>query len=913
MSSKMPPARSPEMNTLGPSLVRKLHRTWLGTKTGTFLLLVILGLLGSSANPRPQSQNGQDVLTNSDVAKMVQAHLSVEIILAQIKSHPGNYSLSTDNLIKLKQLGVPDKVISAMQLKNAGPASAGSANSPGVTQSVNQPPNSSNPPTGSGDPNGGSYPSGSGRTSAGGAPSGRPATPPGTFPTLDTAADIKLGNERILQLNFMRLIPNALSDEALFRYFIMLNNCDNSAIIAQFNSELDYPQIAAFYKQKAAEILAGVPSEIKQTTLVTVGQYDPARGTFAIRSIGKGDLSVGYGCAVSGLTFGYSQGSPVFPRRRGGRINLTLTVNERSRLSEIAMPESEARRVIAQTDSNGNRTVYFESVVQIVQSQPKLTFNYTGYLDAEFQGQVREIRVTDNNPRFPHRTYVTLDSNGHVVAPGAPGSPAPTAVNIPEKPLAPPVSNSTASAKSATPAVEAPPFNLGRLDADAYSKLPASAIACLTFMRLTPHALDDDAILQNFIWLNNIGNDVVGGHLGNEFDRQQVLSYYKSHGGEILAGLPTAVISGHTAVGLGDYDMTRKAFPAHGASVDAIKIDVTHLLLGGITKLSRASPIVGPRYPGGFFDLAAAFPPVTIDWVPVSEDAARHYVESAGPNRTLDVEIKVELLQQKPFFPLNANGTISFPSKVVSIQLFDRLRDASGKKGHLFATLLADSNSGGEQPAVNNAAHSPDDAISSTEASDAAQKAAAFYYKKQYQDAMPLSERACASGNQDGCALEGLLYAFGLGVRADPARGKDLMTKSCEAGNSTGCDVLGLAYGSGVSVSKDKNKAFELFSNSCKGGFYDGCANLGTCYLYGIGVQQDSGKALENFDRACTLGHEQLTTACEGGYASACKNLARCYSRGVAVQQDPAKAKELLNQACKMGDRAACSEALNLK
>jgi uncharacterized protein len=203
--------------------------------------------------------------------------------------------------------------------------------------------------------------------------------------------------------------------------------------------------------------------------------------------------------------------------------------------------------------------------------------------------------------------------------------------------------------------------------------------------------------------------------------------------------------------------------------------------------------------------------------------------------------------------------------------------------------------------------------LSPSESADAVQKAVAFYYKKQYQDALPLSEQACASGNQDGCALEGFLYAFGFGVKADPARGKELMAKSCEASNSIGCDVLGMAYIRGVSVPADPKKAVELLTSSCNGGFYDGCANMGMCYLYGIGVQQDNGRALENFDRACTLGHDQLTALCQGGYSGGCRSLARCYSRGVAVQQDLAKAKDLLNQACKMGERAACAEALNLK
>jgi tetratricopeptide (TPR) repeat protein len=186
-------------------------------------------------------------------------------------------------------------------------------------------------------------------------------------------------------------------------------------------------------------------------------------------------------------------------------------------------------------------------------------------------------------------------------------------------------------------------------------------------------------------------------------------------------------------------------------------------------------------------------------------------------------------------------------------------------------------------------------------AADLAKRAGELYYKKQYQDALSLSQRACTSASQDGCAIEGFIYAFGFGVQADPARGGDLMQKSCAAGSSIGCDVLGLAYSRGISVPNDPGKAAELFTSSCNGGFYDGCANLAMCYAVGVGVQRDAAQAQGNFDRACTLGHEQLTEACDGGYPDSCRKLARCYVRGVGVQRDPAKARELMTRALQNG------------
>jgi hypothetical protein len=82
------------------------------------LLLSLLALVGVAlAQLRAQGTNGEEVLTNEAIVKMVQAHLGVDVIVEQIRNSPGNYSLTTNSLIKLKQQGVPDKIIAGMQAK----------------------------------------------------------------------------------------------------------------------------------------------------------------------------------------------------------------------------------------------------------------------------------------------------------------------------------------------------------------------------------------------------------------------------------------------------------------------------------------------------------------------------------------------------------------------------------------------------------------------------------------------------------------------------------------------------------------------------------------------------------------------------------------------------------------------------
>ncbi len=56
----------------------------------------------------------QTPLTNDSVIRMAKAGLGEEIILSTVKSQPGRYATSPDDLIALKGAGVTDKVIAAM-------------------------------------------------------------------------------------------------------------------------------------------------------------------------------------------------------------------------------------------------------------------------------------------------------------------------------------------------------------------------------------------------------------------------------------------------------------------------------------------------------------------------------------------------------------------------------------------------------------------------------------------------------------------------------------------------------------------------------------------------------------------------------------------------------------------------------
>jgi hypothetical protein len=64
----------------------------------------------------------QQPLTDASIAQLVKAGLSEDLILTSIASSPGNYDMSPEKLVELKQAGVSDKVLSAMMQKANAPA-----------------------------------------------------------------------------------------------------------------------------------------------------------------------------------------------------------------------------------------------------------------------------------------------------------------------------------------------------------------------------------------------------------------------------------------------------------------------------------------------------------------------------------------------------------------------------------------------------------------------------------------------------------------------------------------------------------------------------------------------------------------------------------------------------------------------
>lgn len=80
----------------------------------------------------------QEVLTNDAVVKMVKSGLGENLVISMVQGQPGKYSLNPDELLKLKEAGVSEKILAAMASKGSGsgnpaPGTAPSATVPGDT------------------------------------------------------------------------------------------------------------------------------------------------------------------------------------------------------------------------------------------------------------------------------------------------------------------------------------------------------------------------------------------------------------------------------------------------------------------------------------------------------------------------------------------------------------------------------------------------------------------------------------------------------------------------------------------------------------------------------------------------------------------------------------------------------------
>jgi TPR repeat protein len=65
------------------------------------------------------------------------------------------------------------------------------------------------------------------------------------------------------------------------------------------------------------------------------------------------------------------------------------------------------------------------------------------------------------------------------------------------------------------------------------------------------------------------------------------------------------------------------------------------------------------------------------------------------------------------------------------------------------------------------------------------------YNKGEFPKAQGIFEKACNANTYEACASLGLMYQQGKGVKKDPKKGTELLTKACKGGVKSACLATG--------------------------------------------------------------------------------------------------------------------------
>lgn len=186
------------------------------------LPVVLLVFLVCAASP------AQEVLANESIVKMVKAGQSEDVIVNVVNLQPGKYSLSTDNLVALKNANVSPRVITAMMNKSQGAAPV--------------------PP----------------------APAGFDSSTPPPSPAPATPASPSITDLKSIQKVYIEKMPNDL----------------DQYLRAEFNKQLKGRVTVVLKKEEADGIITGINEEQKGTAAKVTGRYlglhDTVNGTISL-------------------------------------------------------------------------------------------------------------------------------------------------------------------------------------------------------------------------------------------------------------------------------------------------------------------------------------------------------------------------------------------------------------------------------------------------------------------------------------------------------------------------------------------------------------------------------------------------------------------------------------------------------
>ncbi len=181
----------------------------------------------------------------------------------------------------------------------------------------------------------------------------------------------------------------------------------------------------------------------------------------------------------------------------------------------------------------------------------------------------------------------------------------------------------------------------------------------LLLLRYDTSFLDDTNFMKYFITLNNCGDTSVARSLNNEFDYPSMSEFYKSRARQIVGFVPgTFAINMGMSFNVGEYDMTRKAFPI----VDGLGKKQT-VVFNNVTPVHSPTGIPlcpgtnrGFRLTNDYLTKPTPFPSYTVTFneikfaeVAVDEATARSFAARfRGATRPVSINLEIEILPDAP-------------------------------------------------------------------------------------------------------------------------------------------------------------------------------------------------------------------------------------------------------------------------
>ena len=173
--------------------------------------------------------------------------------------------------------------------------------------------------------------------------------------------------------------------------------------------------------------------------------------------------------------------------------------------------------------------------------------------------------------------------------------------------------------------------------------------------------------------------------------------------------------------------------------------------------------------------------------------------------------------------------------------------------------------------------------------------------KGEFEQAIPLLEKASEGGHSEAAFNLASLYAKGDGVDQNYKTAVNYLEKSSNGGYYPAMTNLGLLYAKGQGVKQNYLTARSLWLKAAAGEHADAMHNLAVIYATGKGVDKDMGEAINWYRKGAN-----------SGYVDSIFDLGLLYANGDGVTRDYLAAKRLWETAAGKGHKLAAKNLVKL-